>query len=80
MIVTAIYLTFNLIQSKGKKTTVANTYVAGGRPLMRRNEDIFMHKHVTQHHIDTSSGGGGGGGGHHISSGGHSHGGGGGHH
>lgn len=78
LIVTAVYLVVNLIQSKGKKTTTANTYVVGGRPFFRRNEDIFLNKHVTRRHIDTS--GGGGGGGHHISSGGVSHGGGGGHH
>lgn len=78
LIVTAIYLGINLFHSKGKKTTVPNTYVEGGRPVIKRNEDIFLHKHVTKRRIESSSGGGGGGGGHHVSSGGHSHGGGGG--
>lgn len=79
LIVTAFYLIINLIQSKGKRTTTAITYVPGGRPFIRRREDIFLNKHVTKRHIDTS-GGSGGGGGHHISHSGVSHGGGGGHH
>lgn len=77
-IATVIYIVINLIHSKGKRTTVANTYVVGGKPFMRSNQDIFLHKHVTKRRIESSSGGGhSGGGGHHVSSGGHSHGGGG---
>jgi len=77
VVVAAVYMIVNLIHNKGKKTTVANTYVAGGRPNIKRQQDIFVTKHVTRRRIESSSGGGGG---HHMSSGGHSHGGGGGSH
>lgn len=78
IVVTGIFLLANLSFRKGKKTVNEMTYVAGGRPNMRRKEDTFLHKTITQRRIETSSGSGGsGGGGHHTSSGGHSHGGGG---
>lgn len=79
IVVTGIFLLVNLSFRKGKVTVNEMTYVAGGRPDMKRKEDNFLYKNVTKRHIETSSGGGGshGGGGGHISSGGHSHGGGG---
>lgn len=76
-IATAIYVIVGVINNKGKKTTTASTYVAGGNPVFRDKRDIFVTKHVTKRRIESSSGGGGGG---HISSGGVSHGGGGGRH
>lgn len=80
-IVTIIYVIYGVCTNKGKKTTTASTYVAGGRPVFNDRRDVFVTKHTTSRHIQrSSSGGGGGGGGHHISSGGHSHGGGGGRH
>ncbi len=80
LIITVIYLIVGLSGHKGKKTTTATTYVAGGRPYLRNSDDIFINKHVTKHKIESSSGGGGGGGGGHHSTGGHSFGGGGGRH
>jgi len=82
IVATAIFVAVNLSAGKGKKTTNVRSYVNGGKPAIRRKEDIFLRKSVTSRTIETSSssGGshsGGGGGGHHISSGGHSHGGGG---
>lgn len=79
LIITFGYVLFGLVNNKGKKTTTASTYVAGGQPMFHDRRDIFVTKHTTTRHIQRSSGGGGGGG-HHISSGGHSHGGGGGRH
>lgn len=79
LIITIAYVLYGVISNKGKKTTTANTYVAGGQPLFHDRRDIFISKHTTRRHIERSSGGGGGGG-HHMSSGGHSHGGGGGRH
>ena len=82
-IVALIYALINLHQSKAKVTTQANTYVEGGRPVMRVRRDDFIRKHLVTRRIETSSGsrsGGSsrsGGGGSHRSSGGVSHGGGG---
>lgn len=80
-IVALIYALINLRQSKAKVTTQANTYVEGGRPVMRVRRDDFIRKHVVTRRIETSSGsrsgGHSGGGGGHRSSGGVSHGGGG---
>ena len=80
-IVALIYALVNLRQSKAKVTTQANTYVEGGRPVMRVSRDDFIRKHVVTRRIETSSGsrsgGHSGGGGGHRSSGGVSHGGGG---
>lgn len=78
-IISLVFMLVNLWGSKGKKTTVASTYVEGNTPNLRRKEDLFVTKHVSQHRIESSSSSGGGGG-HHISGGGVSHGGGGGHH
>ena len=79
LLITAIYTAVFLIQNNGRKTTVATTYVNGGKPNLNQVQDIFLTKHITTRVIETSSGGGRqGGGGGHISSGGHSHGGGGG--
>lgn len=80
VIVTFFYLSANLAAHKGKKTTTAHTYVAGGVPVLNDSDDVFVTKHLTSRRIESSSGSGGGGGGHHVSGGGHSHGGGGGHH
>lgn len=82
MIVTVIFAAVNLTAVKGKRTTNVRSYVNGGRPVIRRKEDIFLRKSVTGRTIETNSygsgrSGGSGGGGHHTSSGGHSHGGGG---
>lgn len=80
-VVTLIYVIVGVAYNKGKKTTTASTYVAGGLPDFQDRRDVFLTKHTTRRHIDRSGGsGGGGGGGHHVSSGGHSHGGGGGRH
>lgn len=80
-IVALVYALVNLRQSKAKVTTQANTYVEGGRPVMRVSRDDFIRKHVVTRRIETSSGsrsgGHSGGGGGHRSSGGVSHGGGG---
>ena len=80
-IVALIYALVNLRQSKAKVTTQANTYVEGGRPVMRVSRDDFIRKHVVTRRIETNSGsrsgGHSGGGGGHRSSGGVSHGGGG---
>ncbi len=80
-IVTIIFAAVNLTSAKGRKTTNTRSYVNGGKPDIRRKEDIFLRKSVTSRTIETSSSSGGGhssgGGGHHTSSGGHSHGGGG---
>lgn len=78
-IITLVYVIIGVVHNKGKRTTTANTYVAGGQPLFHDRRDIFVTRHTTSRRIQSSSGGGGGGG-HHISSGGHSHGGGGGRH
>lgn len=79
--VALIYALVNLRQSKAKVTTQANTYVEGGRPVMRVSRDDFIRKHVVTRRIETNSGsrsgGHSGGGGGHRSSGGVSHGGGG---
>lgn len=83
LILVAIVLAFvfvlvNLNRKMGKKTVDKSTYVLGGQAHIVDRRDIFLSKHTTQRHIDTSSSGGGshhsgGGGGH---SGGHSGGGG----
>ena len=77
-LITLIYILVCINRNVGKKTTDANTYVAGGHAQFPDRRDVFISKHTTSRKIQTSSGGGGGG--HHISSGGHSHGGGGGRH
>lgn len=82
--VIAIAFAFMHLSSRsGKKTVNENTYLAPGEEIrLKRREDIFLRKSVTQRKREVSSqsggrSGGGGGGGHHISSGGVSHGGGG---
>lgn len=79
LVAAVIFVLFNLSGKEGKKTTQATTYLQGGRPDFKVNNDRFLRKTTTKRRIETSSGGGhgGGGGGHHTSSGGHSHGGGG---
>lgn len=83
VIVAVVFILMNLSGKEGKKTTQANTYVAGaGKAFFKKNENHFIRKQVTRRHIERSSSGGtrsggGGGGGHHMSAGGHSHGGGG---
>ena len=78
-LITLIYILVCINRNVGKKTTNANTYVAGGHAQFPVRRDVFISKHTTSRKIQTNSGGGGGGG-HHISSGGFSHGGGGGRH
>lgn len=69
-IITIIFLLVNLRKKLGKKTTNMSTYVQGGQADITAKRDVFLSKHTTQRHIDTSSGGGGhssgggGGGGH----------------
>ncbi len=73
-----IFIACNWRSKKGKKTTTAVTYVAGGEPSFWVHEDRFIRKTVTQRKIERSSGGGGGsssgggGGGGHHGGGGHS--------
>lgn len=81
LIVAGIFVGTHLRSKEGKKTTTVSTYVAGGKPVMNRQQDDYIRKHVTQRRIQTSSSSGGGSssrghGGAHTSSGGHSHGGG----
>lgn len=81
-VVAFIFAVTSMKQAPGTDTTTAYTYLAGGKPNLRRQSDVFERKHVTSVKIESSSGSGGGhhGGGsagHHHSSGGHSHGGGG---
>lgn len=71
LITAVIFAICNWQSRRGKKTTTATTYVAGGQPVFRVQTDRFLRKTVTQRKIETSSSGGGGG---------RSHGGGGGHH
>ena len=73
LITAVIFMCCNWRSRQGKKTTRANTYVAGGQPVFRVSQDRFLRKNVTSRRIESSSGGSGGGGG-------RSHGGGGGHH
>lgn len=74
LIAAVIFICCNWRSKKGKKTTTANTYVAGRQPVFRVSQDRFLRKAVTSRKIESSSSGGRGGGG------GRSHGGGGGHH
>lgn len=77
IIVAALFLLFNLGKKLGKKTTNMTTYVQGGQADITAKRDVFLSKHTTQRHIDTSSGGGhSGGGGGGGGGGGHSGGGG----
>ena len=78
-LITLIYILVCINRNVGRKTTYANTYVAGGHAQFPDQRDVFISKHTTSRKIQTNSGGGGGGG-QHISSGGFSHGGGGGRH
>lgn len=76
-IIAIVFIAVHWSSKKGNRTTMATTYVNGGRPDLRRKEDVLVNKIVTRRHIERSSGSGGGnsgGGGH--SGGGH-HGGGG---
>ena len=76
-IISIIFLIANWSGKKGKKTINEMTYLAGGRPEMRQQADIFLYKNVTKRHIERNTGGGsGGGGGGHISMGGSTFGGG----
>lgn len=77
LIVAVVFIGINLSGKEGKKTTVATSYVEGGKPNFRVSDDHFIRTTTSTRHIDTSSSSGGGGGGSHVSSGGHSHGGGG---
>lgn len=76
LVVAAIYIAVNWKSKAGRKTTSGTTYVASGRPNIRRQQDLFLRKSVSKVRIQSSSSSGGGSGGH-ISSGGFSHGGGG---
>nr|MCR5654217.1 hypothetical protein [Lachnospiraceae bacterium] len=81
LLVAIIYVLVGVSHTKAKITTNDLTYVKAGTHVFHDRSDVFLSKHTTRRHIETSSGGGGGGGGggHHFSSSGISHGGGGGH-
>lgn len=55
-----IFILVNLGKRLGKKTTSKSTYVQGGQANITAKRDIFLSKHTTHRHIDTSGGGGGG--------------------
>lgn len=57
----AIFILIHIGFNKGKKTTMATTYVNGGKPRMKRKEDTFLNKTVTRRHIERSSGSSGSG-------------------
>lgn len=76
-VIAGIFCLINCIGKKGKKTVTDTTYVVGGRPHIRLQEDRFIRKSVSKTKISSDSGSGGGGSGHHRSAGGRSHGGGG---
>lgn len=59
-IVALVFFIAKRANPKGKKTTVANTYVEGGKPIVNVNRDVLYDKKVTSRTIQTSSGGGGG--------------------
>lgn len=73
-----IFIACNWRSKRGRRTTTAVTYVAGGEPAFRVYEDRFIRKTVTRRKIERSSSGGGshgggsGGGGGHHGGGGHS--------
>ncbi len=81
LVVAVLYIVIHLGVNKGKKTTIASTYVNGGNPNIKRKEDVFINKVVTHRRIErntsTSGSSGGGGGGGSSSGGGGRHGGGG---
>ncbi len=77
LMVVGIFILFNLTKKLGKRTVDKGTYVQGGQATVTARQDVFLAKHTTQRHIDTSSGGGGGG---HSGGGGGGHSGGGGRH
>lgn len=70
-----IFAVKNLVPKKADVTTRANTYVPGGKPVVKVRRDDFMRKNVVTRRIETNNGGGNGGS--HISGSGVSHGGGG---
>ena len=76
ILISGIFCLINCIGKKGKKTVTDTTYVVGGRPHIRLQEDRFIRKSVSKTKMSSDSGSGGGSG-HHRSSGGRSHGGGG---
>lgn len=60
-LIAIIFVLVNLGKKLGKKTTEKGTYVQGGHADLTAQRDVFLSKHTTQRHIETSSGGGGGG-------------------
>lgn len=85
LVVALVYALVNLHQKPAQDTTTANTYVEGGKPVMKAQADDFIRKSVITRRIESGSSGSGGssrggshsgGGGHHISCSGASHGGG----
>ena len=61
-LITLIYILVCINRNVGRKTTDANTYVAGGHAQFPDRRDVFISKHTTSRKIQTNSGGGGGGG------------------
>lgn len=75
---TALFVGSGLKKHGGSRTVNPTTYVEGGRPDLKRQEDIFLRKTVTKRQIEREGGSHeSGGGGQHTSSRGVSHGGGG---
>ena len=78
IVVVLIYALVNLHRPPAKDTTTSRTYVAGGRPVIKYQNDAFIRKNVVTRRIPKNNGSSsGGGGGSHRSSSGVSHGGGG---
>lgn len=74
LVVAGVFIGVNHSGKVGNKTVSDTTYVAGGKPVLKKETDRFINKTVTKTKIESSSSGGGGS---HSSSSGASHGGGG---
>ena len=71
VVAAGLFILLNWRSKLGDKTVTNSTYLEGGAAQFPVARDIFNHKTVTKHKIESSSGGGGGGGGSH-GGGGHS--------
>lgn len=59
LIVALIFFFAKKANPKGKKTTIASTYVEGGKPVINVQQDMLYDKKLTSRTIQTSSSGGG---------------------